>query len=254
MKAGIIAGVIGVVLLIVELYPMAILARSFPFSEMEFISTTIRLLSFAIPGALAGILASRYVMSTKESLLPGLISGTIVAFAELLRMASIIFPFMGGEHGKDVVLTGLIHLLLRDPFSIALCGLCSALAVFFTRELYWSIPQSDRDSDPYALKKLYDELWNDASTLIIDMNRSIRVFLFAGILMLICGIVILGMGLSGWQYISLRGAAASDYVIVIGEISCGLIQLIIGPYLLYWYYILKKRYTRLMQMEKSLGA
>ncbi|CAJ37148.1 hypothetical protein [Methanocella arvoryzae] len=254
IKAGISAGILGIVLIVAKLFTMMLLVKAFPVSEMGFIGLATTLLCYAVPGALAGIFASRHVMSTKESLLPGLIAGGIVTFVKILIAASIIFPVIGGEHGKDLVLPMLISILLQAPFTIVLCGLCSALAVFFTRELYWSIPAREQDPDPAALKTLYDELWKDATTLVIDMNRSIRVYLFGGVLMLICGLVILGMGLAGWQYLSPRGGAASDYVIVIGEIAGGLIQIIISPYLLYWYYKLKKRYSRLIQMEKTLGA
>lgn len=253
IKAGIVAGIIGFGILIVELFSLIFLAKAFPVSQIPFIVLTTGLLTFAITGALAGIFASRHVMSTKGALLPGLIAGAIVALAELLKMASLMFSIMGGPHGVDMLQAALPGVLLRAPITIALSGLCSALAVFFTRELYWSIPVLEQDRDPASLKNVYDELWKDATTIIVDMNRSIRVYLIAGILMLICGLVVLGMGLAGWQYLSPRGGSASDFVIVIGEIAGGLIQVVISPYLLYWYFKLRGRYSKLMLMEKSLG-
>ncbi len=135
IKAGILAGIIGIGLLIVEFFSLMSLVKVFPNSQIPFILVITGLLTFVIPGALAGIFASRHVMSTKGALLPGLIAGAIVALVELLRMASLIFPVLGGQHGIDLLIVALPGFLIQAPITIALSGLCSALAVFFTREL-----------------------------------------------------------------------------------------------------------------------
>jgi hypothetical protein len=84
--------------------------------------------------------------------------------------------------------------------------------------------------------------------------------------MLIVGMVILCYGIAGWQhidsiensisnnYIGQNLVTPSEYLIVFCEIVGGIVLLITGPYLLYWYYELKKRYSRLMAVEKTLGA
>jgi hypothetical protein len=256
IKSGVIAGIAGIAVSIAGIFFIAYLSREYPASFFMYVSLAIELLYIAFPGVLAGILSSREITSKKDSIVPGLVAGAIVAAADMLLMLVMIIS-MGG-YGMSAVQDGpalfWIGFMARCALSIVLSGLCSALAVFLTRELYWSIPSPDRERDPHDLKEVYDTLWADARTMVLDMNRSIRVYLFVGILIILCGMAILANGVDRWQHASTIGANAFSYFLALFEVAGGLIQFILGAYLLYWYDKLKKRYSRLMQMEKTLGA
>ena len=55
---------------------------------------------------------------------------------------------------------------------------------------------ADEDKELPQLKALYDELWNDARTIIKDMNKSIYIYLFAGFLSLVFSVIMIGSGIS----------------------------------------------------------
>ena len=111
---------------------------------------------------------------------------------------------------------------------------------------------SDEDKELPQLKALYDELWNDARTMIKDMNKSIFVYLFAGVLSFVFSIIMIGSGISNWNKIFLGDASTLTYVYVIAETFGSVIYVIFGITLLYWFRKLSGRYSKLIKMEKSL--
>ena len=111
---------------------------------------------------------------------------------------------------------------------------------------------ADKNEELPQLKELYDELWNDARSLIKDMNKSIYVYLFAGFLSLVFSTIMIGSGIANWNKIFLGDAETLTYVYVIAETFGSVIYVIFGITLLYWYRKLKRRYSKLVKMEESL--
>ena len=109
------------------------------------------------------------------------------------------------------------------------------------------------DEELTQLKELYDELWNDARSLIKDMNKSIYVYLFAGFLSLVFSAIMIGSGISNWNKVFSGDTDTLTYVYVIAETFGSVIYVAFGITLLYWYRKLKGRYSKLIKMEQSLG-
>ena len=83
------------------------------------------------------------------------------------------------------------------------------------------------------------------------MYRSIQLYLLAGVFTLIYGFVILAYALVSWQRIYSGSTEIADYAAAIGETIGGVIQIIVGPLLIRWYFKLKSRYASLASMEKG---
>ena len=111
---------------------------------------------------------------------------------------------------------------------------------------------ADENEELPQLKELYDELWNDARSLIKDMNKSIYVYLFAGFLSLVFSVVMIGSGVSNWNKIFSGDANTLTYVYVIAETFGSFVYVAFGIALLHWYRKLKGRYSKLIKMEESL--
>ncbi len=104
------------------------------------------------------------------------------------------------------------------------------------------------------LKALYDELWSDARNMIKDMNKSIAVYLFAGLFSLIFSVLLIGNGISNWNRIFSGDSSTLTYVYVAAETFGSVAYVIYGITLLRGYRKLKSRYSKLIKMEKSLGT
>jgi len=76
------------------------------------------------------------------------------------------------------------------------------------------------DEELSELKKVYDELWRDAKTLIKDMNSNITT--------------------------------ALDFFYLAATAFGSIISAIAGVMTLRWYYKLKNRYAKLIQLEKTI--
>ncbi len=110
----------------------------------------------------------------------------------------------------------------------------------------------NEDNELPELKELYDELWSDGRTMIKDMNRSIYVYLFAGFMTLVFSLIIIGTAISDLNKIISGTATNLTYFYVIMEIPGAVIYVAFGVFLNYWYNKLKKRYSRLIQLERTL--
>ena len=108
------------------------------------------------------------------------------------------------------------------------------------------------DEELTQLKTLYDELWHDARTMIKDMNRSIYMYLFSGFITLAFSAIMIGTAISDWNKIVLGNASTLTYFYAIVETPGSVLMVIFGVSLLYWYYKLKNRYSRLIRMGKTL--
>ncbi len=110
----------------------------------------------------------------------------------------------------------------------------------------------DEGKELTQLKTLYDELWRDARTMIKDMNRSIFIYLFAGFLSLVLSAIMIGTAISDLNKIVSGSASSLTYFYAIVETPGSVFYVAFGVALLYWYYKLKKRYAKLIQMEKAI--
>ena len=111
---------------------------------------------------------------------------------------------------------------------------------------------ADENKELPQLKALYDELWTDARTIIKDMNKSIAVYLFAGLFSLIFSVLLIGSGVSNWSKIFSGDASTLTYVYAVAEAFGSVAYVVYGIILLRGYRKLRGRYSRLVKMEKSL--
>jgi len=102
------------------------------------------------------------------------------------------------------------------------------------------------------LKKVYDELWSDAKTMIKDMKRSIYIYLFTGFITLAFSAIMIGTAISDWNKILSGNASTLTYFYAIVETPGAVFYVAFGVALLYWYNKLKKRYARLIELEKTI--
>jgi hypothetical protein len=103
------------------------------------------------------------------------------------------------------------------------------------------------------LKVVYDELWRDAKTMVRDMNRSIKSVYLSGFFMLLMACMQL---LSAHQvYMKILGGSTRWLdQFYLYTISLGVIVMAVGGiWTLRSYNVLKKRYVRLSELEKTLG-
>ncbi|MFB3889961.1 MAG: hypothetical protein ACE14S_10755 [Candidatus Bathyarchaeia archaeon] len=111
--------------------------------------------------------------------------------------------------------------------------------------------ENDRELD--ELRDVYNELWSDAKILAKDIRMSISIYSYAGIVTVFLSLVI---GVDAIPSLSAVVSGAGDfwswYRAVTGLVSV-LLTLGIGAILLKWYFDLTKKYSRLIQLEKSLG-
>lgn len=113
---------------------------------------------------------------------------------------------------------------------------------------------TNEDEELAQLKVLYDELWSDAKSMIKDMNRSISIYFFAGLITLAFSTVIIGTAVSDLIKILSNGATSLTYFYVIFEVPGAVLMIIFGVTLLHWYRKLKKRYSKLIEMEKKIDG
>ena len=95
-----------------------------------------------IPGIIAGLLVSRDTTSKKDAVVPGIIAGSITAFANIIiDVISIITLGQGNSPFLSYLLWNFAGTLII--FVILAC-VCSSLTVFFTAKIYWTIPSEKR--------------------------------------------------------------------------------------------------------------
>ncbi len=102
------------------------------------------------------------------------------------------------------------------------------------------------------LKALYDELWNNARTMIKDMKTSIWIYLFTGFITLAFSVIMIGTAISDWTKILAGSASTLTYFYAVVETPGAVFYVAFGVALLYWYNKLRSRYARLIQLEQTL--
>ena len=109
------------------------------------------------------------------------------------------------------------------------------------------------DEELAQLKTVYDELWQDARTMVKDMNRSIRSVYLSGFFMLLMSLMQLLSAHQVYMKI-LEGSTRWLDQFYLYAISLGVVLLAVGGiYTLRSYNELKNRYARLTELEKTLG-
>lgn len=115
-----------------------------------------------------------------------------------------------------------------------------------------SVVREMEDEKLTQLQTLYDELWSDAKTMIKDMNRSITTVFLFGVTMLIITPLELGTIIEMYARISSGSTSALDYFYLIATSFGSVICAMAGVMMLRWYYKLKNRYVKLIQLEKTI--
>ena len=103
------------------------------------------------------------------------------------------------------------------------------------------------------LREIYDELWSDAKTLAKDLKKNFSVYVYASVLTILIAIII-GLNFVGNLMVVLagQGSLLSWYNMIMGAIGLP-ITIVYPAILLRWYRQQKKRYKKLIDIEKKLG-
>ena len=259
LKSGIIAGLIGASITLMNLIILMIGMKE-QSTIFLLILLLANVLAFVVAGLVAGMLIFPYAPGKTESLKTGLIAGIVVAYVPIVIICIFVFlntfiAVIFSTHPVDVMsaLLGGLALIFCMIAQAALSGLVSLGYTSYAglRKSATAVPATDENSGLEDLKVLYDDLWKDARTLAKDMYRSIQLYLLAGVFTLIYGFVILAYALVSWQRIYSGSTEIADYAAAIGETIGGVIQIIVGPLLIRWYFKLKSRYASLATMEKG---
>jgi len=102
------------------------------------------------------------------------------------------------------------------------------------------------------LKMVYDELWSDAKTMIKDMNSSITMVFLFGVMMFVIFPLTIGTIIEMYSRIALGSARALDYFYLVATAFGSVVSVVAGIMMLRWYYKLKNRYAKLIQLEKTI--
>ena len=102
------------------------------------------------------------------------------------------------------------------------------------------------------LKTAYDELWRDARTMVKDMNRSITIVFLFGLSMLSIAPIELGTLVEMYAKITAGSARWLDYFYMLAGAFGAVISTVAGIFMIRWYNKLKNRYSKLIELEKTL--
>jgi hypothetical protein len=110
----------------------------------------------------------------------------------------------------------------------------------------------DEDKELVQLRTLYDELWEDARTMIKDMNRSISVFFWSGLVIVLLSITFFANAMQSLQNVLAGSTGVLDYLYLGVRLFAFVVMVLFGSSLLLWYRKLRNRYSRLVQMGKTI--
>jgi hypothetical protein len=102
------------------------------------------------------------------------------------------------------------------------------------------------------LKTVYDELWSDAKTMIKDMNRSITMVFLFGLTMFAIVPIEMGTSIEMYSKVASGSARALDYLYLAAGAVGSVVMVVAGVMMIRWYYKLKNRYAKLIQLEKTI--
>jgi hypothetical protein len=108
------------------------------------------------------------------------------------------------------------------------------------------------DEELSDLKTVYDELWSDAKTMIKDMNNNITIVFLFGLTLLAVAPMELGTVVQMYARITTGSTSWLNYFYLIGSSIGMVISPVAGIGMIRWYYKLKNRYARVVELEKRL--
>ena len=99
------------------------------------------------------------------------------------------------------------------------------------------------------LKTIYDELWQDATTLIKDMKKSVNIYFYAGAITLVLALTSWASALTSFAVVVAGIGSTYAWIYMVGEMAMVIVVLVFGARLVVWGRKLKKRYAKLIEME-----
>jgi len=102
------------------------------------------------------------------------------------------------------------------------------------------------------LKKVYDELWRDAKTMIKDMHAGIRMFFFFGWMLFVVAALELLSAHQTYRRIVAGSMRGLDYFYLIFMLGSAVFLIVAGVLMIHYYKTLKNRYARVIQLEKTI--
>jgi hypothetical protein len=261
LKSGIIAGLAGIPFMFIAVVIFFYAWFSLENSQLSILSPIAAFtLSFLVAGAVAGVLALPSIRMAWGSFLPGLIAGFVTSSIPLsgLLIMTFFYLYQGlGEMSSSWNMRDVRYPLLlccwRASAWRACVPPCPQRSSFSRESSTVPGPQAAKAGDLESLGTLYDELLEDARTLVADMNQSIAVYRVAGLFLVISGIVLLAYAITGWLNVLGGDIGSFDFIFTMAATLCSLAQLLVGPFFLYWYDKLRKRYVNPTRMEKAAG-
>jgi hypothetical protein len=109
------------------------------------------------------------------------------------------------------------------------------------------------DEELAHLKTLYDELWRDARTMIKDLNRSVTMIFLFGVVMLAMAIIEFGTAIRMYSKIAEGSTSVLNYIYFAAPSLGVVVSLAAGVMMLRYYFQLKNRYAKVIELEKALG-
>ena len=104
------------------------------------------------------------------------------------------------------------------------------------------------------LKTLYDDLWHDARTMIKDLNTSITSIFLFGVTLLALAPIEFGTAVEMYAKIAAAGFTWTlNYIYLAGSSFCIVVSIPAGILMLRYYFQLKNRYAKVLELEKALG-
>lgn len=107
------------------------------------------------------------------------------------------------------------------------------------------------DNDLVELKAVYDDLWADAKTMIKDMKKSVYIYNYAALLTYAVAIITLFNAIPYYATLVAGQGNTITIAVIVTNIIATVFEIVFGSVLLRWYYRMKRRYARLIEMEKT---
>jgi hypothetical protein len=107
------------------------------------------------------------------------------------------------------------------------------------------------DNELIELKAIYDDLWADAKTFAKDMTKSVYIYRYAALLTFAVAIITVFSAIPYYATMLLgHGNLVTDSVITVNVIAVA-VEIVFGSVLWRWYSRIKRRYAKLIEMQKT---